>query len=643
MKALLGRELRRQGFYALGPIVVLLASPFLTRGLTRTNVRSGHGSEMLWAPELWLLLLAGVLGVAAVAPERGSGAQAFLRRIPLSLRRSFALRVGAGALWLGLGLALALGGAALAEGPLVFNPGLVLGWPLAYAAGLVASIVTQRPLAAIGLAIPLGALATLTYFGPLLLSGLRPPNVEAMVALLMVPTGVSLGAAFLAYRHGQIHLEGLRPFAISLSALLGLSLLGSGGTALARSAHQGFVLESLQPLVASGRSDISLVTLTGAYWYGWEQRVVVLRPDQAPLAIPRTGARSPQLSPDGGQVLVRGDSSNTLGALCDLESGQVTELDLGFSESRDVLWGPQGPALVSLATSYSLRIEAAVEPGQSRRLLLVGCEDIRTLSSDDQGRVYLLGTQSGLQRLSGLGQLELPSVEPGQSGQRTPLVDLPVEVEELPFPADLRTKVRGLRISRGGELALLLLSRGQVALLDIKTGRLHELPRSPAPTIPRRPEVDPLALEETQLEDWRISARDLWAYVDPRQVLGTYRLCFGPEGRGVVVEGDSGWTVWCDLERGFTRTSFEPEPGRGLPSWAGDGHAILLSSGRVWEAGRAAPRALSSRAGRPLSWLGSEHIVTEGLIPEGRAADLRSLTLYDLSAGRGTQPLGGAR
>jgi len=636
MKALLLRELKRQGFYALGPCAVLLASPFLARGLTHTKVSAGQGPAVLWAPEVWLLLLAGLLGVAAVAPERGSGAQAFLRRVPLSLQRSFALRLAAGGLWLGLGLALAIGALALQAGPLRLNSSFVLAWPMAYAAGLVSSTVTQRPLAAIGLAIPVGALATLTYFGPLLVTGLRPRDGAAVVGLLLVPTAVTLGAAFLAYRHGRIHLEGLRPFAISLSALLGFSLLGSGGTALARSAHQSVVFESLQPMVASGRSELSLVTLTGTYWYGWEQRVVVLRPDQEPLALPRAGARSPQLSPDGRQVLVRGDSITTPGALCDLESGEVRELNLGYSEARDVLWGPNGPALVSLATAVSLRVEGAVEPGQARKLLLIPCDEIRTLSSDDQGRVYLLQARSGLQRLSGLDTVELPSVEPGQKAAQTSLEGLGVEVEQLPFPEELWTKVRGLRISRGGELGLVLFARGDLALLEIKTGRLQRLPSEPA--------KKPAAGARSDLSaERRISARDLAAFVDPRQVLGRYRLSFGPGGRGVVVERDTGWTIWCDLEQGFTRTSLELRPDRGLPSWAADGHAVLLGSGRVWEAEQRAPRALEARVGRPLSWLGSKTLVTEGLTSGGRAADLRSLTLFDLDAGRGTQPLGGAK
>lgn len=637
MKALLGRELRRQGFYALGPLVILLASPLLGRALANPNAPPGHGLVGFLAPELWLLLLAGVLGVAAVAPDRGSGGQAFLRRIPLSLRRAFALRVAASVTWLGLGLGLAIAAVALQEGPLSLNPGLVLGWPLAYAAGLVASSVTQRPLAAIGLAIPIGILATLAYLGPLLATGLRPTGGEAMAGLLLIPTGVTVGAAFLAYRYGRIHLEGLRPFAIALGSLLAFSLLGSGGTALARSAHKGLVLESLRPFVMSGRNDVSLVTLTGVHWYGWEQRVLVLRPDQAPLALPREGARSPQLSPDGRQVLVRGDTITTPGALCDLETGRVTELDLGFSEARDILWREEGPALVSLATSLSLRIEAAIEPGQRRRVLIVPCDDVRTLSSDDLGRVYVIGTQRGLQRITGLGALPLPSVEPGRKVFPTPREELDLEIEELPFPKEQRSKVRGLRISPGGELGLVLLNGGRVALLEVATGRLRELPRSPTPEVLERHEAPGPPVGEG-----RIRARDLGAFVDPRRVMGTYRLAFGPQGRGVVVEGASGWTVWCDLQRGSTQTSFEPKTGSGLPAWSSEGEAVLLSSGRIWEAGQAAPRTIAPKGGSPLGWLGSQRLVISNA-SEGRDPDLRGLTIFDLATGHTSQVLGGAQ
>jgi hypothetical protein len=644
MKALLKRELRRQGFYALGPLAVLLVGPLLMRALSNPSgsLPRPAGPLSMLSPDLWFLLLAGVLGVAAVAPDRGSGGQAFLRRVPLSLKRAFALRVVAGGLWLGMGLVLASGGLLLTLGSSALAGGgssisaAVFLWPLAYAAGLVASSITQRPLAAIGLAIPLGLLTVLTFFGPLLATGLRPNGG----GLFLIPSGVALGAAFLAYRHGRIHLEGLRPFGIALGALLSLSLVSAGGTALARSAHKSVVLESLQPLVASGRSEIALVTLTGGYWYGWEQRVVALRPGRPPLAIAREGTRSPQLSPDGRQVLVRGDTITSSGALCDLETGEVRDLDLGFSDSRDVLWRKEGPALVSLATSLSLRIEGATPPDQPRRVLVVSCDDVRTLSSDDAGRVYLLGAQSGLQRWSGLAQLELPQAQPGQKLFPTPREELAVEVAELPFPADMLHKVRGLRISPGGELGLVLLGRGQIALLEVATGRLEALPAPPASQAPKHARSErPTGLS---LEEGRISAGDLRAFVDPRQVLGTYRLSFGPQGRGVVVEGASGWAVWRDLRRGFTRTVLQSQPGQGLPSWASDEHAILLSSGRVWQADAAAPEPLRTPAGRPLSWLGSQQLLTQGLTPEGDAAELRSLTLYDLTTGRQTR-LGGAQ
>ncbi|MBL4848820.1 MAG: hypothetical protein JKY65_25135 [Planctomycetes bacterium] len=626
MRALLLRELRRQGVYALGPTLAILIAGRVSRGLEGST----RPALDVFAPELWLLLLATVLGVATVAPDRGSGGHAFLRRLPLSLHKAFFVRVGAASLWLALGLTTTLVVLALRDGGLNLREdhALALGWPLAFGCGLVASTVTTRPLTAIGLSLPILGLLVTAFFGPLIATGLRPPGASSVVALIAVPALVAICAAFLAFQRGRLHLESIRPFAISTVALTGLGLVASGGIGLARTAHQSLVVPGLHPAIATTSGETALVILNGSRWYGREQRVLVVRPGSAPIAIPRYGARSPQLSPDGRQVLIRGELGwSQVGALFDVESGTLRDLDLGHSDAADVLWGGESPALVSLGTATALRIEAAVDVGQPRRLLTIALsEEARSVSVDARGRIYLLGP-GGLRRLSGAARLEIPVVEPGTKVFPVALSGLALEEERFSIPAALAGGVRGLRVSPGGELALVLEGPARLCLFEVETGKEHALP----------------ALAGTARPRFVPARRSLLRNVDQRVLLGPYRVAFGPGERGVVVEHRLGGAFWLDRERGWTRAAASSETFGGLPSWASDGHAVLLGSGQVWLADEAAPRPLNADT-PPLAWLGATQLVANGRSASGlEVPTAQFLTIFDPSTGTKTFPFGGAK
>ena len=633
MSPLFTRELRRQAPYALGPSALLALAP-LQRGLTEGR---GYVPDFL-RPEAAVFFAALLLGVASVAPDRGNGTHAFLRRLPLSLPKAFALRTGAGALWLGLvaGLAALAWSLQAGQGAEV-SPFFLLGCILAYPCGALASTSTDRPLAALVLSAVVAVYGLAALFLPLVLTGATFPLTEVLAAFLGLSSLLTLAAAGFAFCRGQVHRSGSLPFGLGLACLGVLSLSSAGASALARVVSHARALPELEVRAVAQGGETLALALGGERFLDHEARVVALRPGREPFVVAGGGHDRAALSPEGRYLMAMGAGESPLGALCDLEAG--TQVPVQLDRGRDLIWR-EGQARDVYLTATGLHVSEVTQPGGARGLGVfnVSGDWQRVLDVDALGRVYLLGPRH-LARVSGLGEVALrssprevevePRAQPLAAGQLELLWELPSagpssSPEESASPSEARRLLTDGFVSPQGNLFVAIRARHEALLIDLRSGALTPLGD----------------LRSEHLE--RLTQVPWWG--DRSPCLAAFRADEG----AVLVEHRVGSAVWIDLVRGTTKRAetfrssdlIELEPVGGSPRavlerWpaecgltlAADGHGATLGRGQRWLADEAQPSPPGEE--RAWAWLADE-LVTGGRV-----------TL--VAGARRSYPLGGAQ
>lgn len=598
--SLFARELRRQAPFALGPAALLAVGALLQAYV----VPADAGVPDVLRPEAALFFASLLLGVASVAPDRGNGTHDFLRRLPLSLPKAFALRVGAGLLWLGVVLALAgLCWALRADQGLQLSPLFLLGWVVAYPCGALASTSTDRPLTALVLSALVAAFAGAVFFLPLLLGGATFPLVEVLCGYLLLLAALVFGAAGFAFCRGHVHRAGAQPLLLGLGMVGVLSVASAGVSASARAYSHASALSGLEICAAEQAGETVALCVAGDRFLDREQRVVALRPGAPPFVVEGRGHARAALSPSGRYLLASDDEQPPRGVLCDLTEG--TQRAVRLERGGELIWTEGAAREVYLRVNgLHLREVSAAEDERGARVFSLAGDWQRVLEVDAAGRVYLLGPR-GLGRISGLGEVPLPRF-PRDTDHEPPSAALTAaglaleQVWELPAQdadAEAPPTLSGGFVSPSGRLFVAIRGAHAALLIDLESGAVTELGDL-------RSE---LAARLSETPGWRAG--------------GFCRVAFRADERAVLVEHLAGSAVWIDLERGTTQrveTILASDLTELRPARAGqralvveehlvafglalapDGSAAALGRGEIWHAGEARPRP---REGAP-TWL----------------------------------------
>jgi hypothetical protein len=372
VKTLYLRDLRRLLPYGLGlPAAAALGA--LTFALL--DAPDEYVARVLL---LGALVTQALLAVAAVAPDRESGATAFLARLPLSNTRALLTKVLAAetfAVPTGLALYLVAASSGMTASMAFVERDLACGAVFAFGLGLLSSVAAHRSLPALlvtpcaGTGVALVALGT-----PYVLWTIPPWPLMSFVAL---GVGAAFaGLAFTTYAHGDCHRVSARPALLALAGALPALLVSLGATtaALAFTTHDHAQLEAGPSLaVASPRGDVLAVPIAANQWIGLHERVALV--DQASgeaWVVPARSVGDPDFSPDGSRLLLR-STARTGGWLLDVDSRTMTPLSgdgvLGFGY-RYTIWSGDGAPL--LVRTNGSRVESflpaeTTEPGQGRR------------------------------------------------------------------------------------------------------------------------------------------------------------------------------------------------------------------------------------------------------------------------------------
>lgn len=440
------RELRRQApvglaLVALGLLLIVSVGLFETGQLGYSVVPLVMG---VLAPYL--------LGVASVAPDVESGAEAFLTRLPARRAGLFLARVGAALTWTGVVLA------ATPLAQLLAGDGLPVTqeeWPLLAGIGLTAGVLASATLRPTLLAFALGPIALAPWWAwTLLAKQLRStihdePGGAAVLALL----APALVAAWV-YLRGDIHGPARRPVSLAMGLLAGVTLLASGGTTAAWGVGRSLVLHErvVQTVLPADESGTALGLSRHSRW-GRELVFHYFEIDHWQLhrigergheVVPLPPAAYAELSADGRRILrvVPSGSASRL-ELHDADGALVLSVDPGKEVwepiiTRDVLLGDE-PGVVWVGDVPWVELDGVwVEVGRAGRR--VGGWD-QTSQAASGGRVL---QERGEQLL--LLDLTRPD-EPARSLERVPgakaatlvaggellveLVHVPGEVSEL--------------------------------------------------------------------------------------------------------------------------------------------------------------------------------------------------------------------
>jgi hypothetical protein len=321
MRTLFRRELRRQAPVAVASLALGLFVTILWLVVSESGTGRIDGAWVGFA--VTVVTSAYLLGVASVAPDAESGAQAFLATLPMGHAREMLVRWSAA-------LLLATGTAALAcLGPawilhdVVMRPdahfNVAVGGEIAailpagivaLAAGLLGSVAVRRTLVAFVTA-PLfvGAIAVaFEWFH----TWMHAPYVfERTAGWALVP--VILFAAAAAHLRGDVHRPSLRPLGVA-SIVLGAALvLGFGsitaGRALAWSTER-WILDSF-PATTSRDGRRLAVNESRTSWSVREERGALVSLDSG--AIERTfgrGRHAIAVDPAGETAVVLDDADN---------------------------------------------------------------------------------------------------------------------------------------------------------------------------------------------------------------------------------------------------------------------------------------------------------------------------------------------
>ncbi|MBI3725544.1 hypothetical protein HY251_16565 [bacterium] len=367
MSEIFRRELRRLMPYGLGgPLLVLAAGALMegTQGLTAGWLVS-------------FVLVPCLLGVATVAPDTGAGATAFLARLPLDPRRTFAVKLAAALVWLLPTMLLAsllltdeTAGSALTWRVELRETPVAL---LCFGAGVLGSVIADKVMPAVLMAPLVGLGALVGALAPPVVV-LRVPAPEIAPVLMLGLGGALVAIAFVAFTRGDRHRSSSRPAVIAgggVAAALALSFAGTSA------AHAWSVDAAVPGLVvgaeacpASRDGKTLVVPISGERWTGLEQRVVVIdRATRSTWVVPVRDAEKPELAPDGRSLLVR-SSRGAGGWLVSLETRgvrRVSNRSLDGVGLPDAIWRGDGLALLRrLATRIeTLEIDGASAQGAS--------------------------------------------------------------------------------------------------------------------------------------------------------------------------------------------------------------------------------------------------------------------------------------
>jgi hypothetical protein len=366
MKRFVLRELARQAPTALGSLllglivlvgVLLLGTTNFIDGAheARSAARSGLAIVMVTAPLF--------LGVATVAPDRESGALAFLVRFPLSRAAELAIRwgiaaglaaaaigVAALATWFLAGTATLPAIATIGKTNIRFEHIAVVG----LVSGSVASIAFHRTLSALVAApflilLPELALAKLEQTFGFSQGGLVLACVPATALALVL-------AAIVAFFRGDLHRSGRRPLIIVLG-VMALSTLLLEGAVSAREEYLARPVDRLSPWTSSIQrasrwfTDPSHRFVVKRTWrgpheekFGVEQYLLVAADLSSETALPGVPIA---FSPDGSRML-----GYAHGAVClfAVGSGEIEchGLERAPIEPRKLELDPRSPPWVDV-------------------------------------------------------------------------------------------------------------------------------------------------------------------------------------------------------------------------------------------------------------------------------------------------------
>lgn len=423
MNALLRRELRRLAPYALattvlGFLVVAFGSWVVPGFLLPRDL------DLRSAFTVALALGAGVLAVATVAPDRGSGGVAFLARLPLSPGRALAVKAGSALLLLAGEAAVLLVGLAIGlaledrpdEHPVFFRASAI-SWSVAYVFGasLLASVLAPRTMPAL-LAAPFVVVGFALAGALGVESGLAMSLTVPLSTVFAVAFALAFGAAAaLAYTRGDAHRRSLGPAVLAALVLAPTLPLFVAGTATARS----WTIEHETPLyrlgpeepVASPDGKLVAVPVVGWLWCGVEERVFVVdAATGAAWPVPVRGAIRPVFSPDGKRLALHGRENGWVLDLATRALRPYAALRRDGARLAALSW--QDGELVLPGGGRKLGADEIVE--DNRHLLVPRAPGLRLLGTDPaDGRFLSWGAEGIVRhgRPSAIPPLARPEVE----------------------------------------------------------------------------------------------------------------------------------------------------------------------------------------------------------------------------------------